>query len=305
MTDQTPTTMELSDGPLVVTDHGGTGRPIVLVHGLDGSAANWVDVADDLTALGRVVALDLPGFGLTPLEGRRSTVTANARRVNEVAAQLGGGALLVGNSLGGAIVLTAGAADDTAGVVLVAPALPRAGDGTRVPAVLAASLLYRVRPLADIEPRRRRRLTPEQRVNDLMALCIAPGREPSLRARTAMVATERERRDLPFTPRAWSQAIADLLWRLGRRRRFHEAADAVSAPVLLIDGALDPVIPSASAAEAAARHPWWQRVELEGVGHVPQLEAPGAVVAAVTAWARALDLTTATPPTSRPAPDSP
>ena len=44
------------------------GRPIVLVHGLGGCAANWVDVAPSLARTRRVLIPELPGHGLsTPL----------------------------------------------------------------------------------------------------------------------------------------------------------------------------------------------------------------------------------------------
>lgn len=44
-------------------------RPQLLVHGLGGSAADWVDVIEPLRRYGPVVAVDLPGFGLTPVGG--------------------------------------------------------------------------------------------------------------------------------------------------------------------------------------------------------------------------------------------
>ena len=58
------------DGPVHYADFGGTGRPVVLVHGLGGSYANWLAVGPRLAALGRVYALDLAGHGLTPSLGR-------------------------------------------------------------------------------------------------------------------------------------------------------------------------------------------------------------------------------------------
>lgn len=41
----------------------GTGRPLVLVHGLGSSWANWLPILDQLAAHREVVAFDLPGFG--------------------------------------------------------------------------------------------------------------------------------------------------------------------------------------------------------------------------------------------------
>src|SRR2546421_7066063 len=42
---------------------GGTGEPLVLLHGFGGDKSVWVRVAKHLTPHFRVVALDLPGFG--------------------------------------------------------------------------------------------------------------------------------------------------------------------------------------------------------------------------------------------------
>src|SRR5712692_6476375 len=42
---------------------GGSGPPIVLLHGVMGTAWDWHDVGTRLTSLGSVVALDLRGHG--------------------------------------------------------------------------------------------------------------------------------------------------------------------------------------------------------------------------------------------------
>ncbi len=46
-------------------DYGGGGRPIVLVHGVGGTAWIWHRVAPALAAVGRPIAVDLRGFGLS------------------------------------------------------------------------------------------------------------------------------------------------------------------------------------------------------------------------------------------------
>jgi pimeloyl-ACP methyl ester carboxylesterase len=52
---------------------GPSDTTFVLVHGLGGSHLNWLQVAEALGA-GRVVALDLPGFGRSPAAGRGTRV---------------------------------------------------------------------------------------------------------------------------------------------------------------------------------------------------------------------------------------
>lgn len=48
---------------LHLLDHGGSGTPIVLQHGVTGHAFVWSGVADRLTSVGLVLAMDYRGFG--------------------------------------------------------------------------------------------------------------------------------------------------------------------------------------------------------------------------------------------------
>ena len=69
-------------GPVHFLDFGGQGPPIVLVHGLGGSAINWLSVGPRLSTVGRTMAIDLVGFGRTPPEGRRANLSANRELVH-------------------------------------------------------------------------------------------------------------------------------------------------------------------------------------------------------------------------------
>src|SRR5712691_9739056 len=68
-------------GPVHYREWAGSedGPVFVCVHGLGGSNLNWALVAPGLASRGRVLALDLAGFGLTPMGGRGSGVGANRR----------------------------------------------------------------------------------------------------------------------------------------------------------------------------------------------------------------------------------
>src|SRR5579872_2695065 len=70
-------------GPVHYLDFGGEGDPVVMVHGLGGNALNWMDVGPGLAEAHRAVALDLAGFGRTPLFNRSATVGANAELVTK------------------------------------------------------------------------------------------------------------------------------------------------------------------------------------------------------------------------------
>ncbi len=86
---------------------GGSGDPLLLVHGLGACWQVWEPVLDLLTVRYEVSAPDLPGFGSAPpLEGRRPSIAALADRLEEHLDDLGWStAHLVGNSLGGQLVL--------------------------------------------------------------------------------------------------------------------------------------------------------------------------------------------------------
>jgi len=84
----------------------GAGPPLVLVHGLGGSATNWCELAPLLAERHRLVIPDLPGHGgSAPLAGV-SGLQPYADRVAAVMAHEGiDRAPVVGHSLGGLVVL--------------------------------------------------------------------------------------------------------------------------------------------------------------------------------------------------------
>src|SRR5437899_6077868 len=115
-------------GPIVYrTWDGPPGTPFVLVHGLGGSHLNWLQVGSGLSGLGRVLALDLPGFGRSPAAGRGTRVMdlrrSLARFIDEAAS---GQVIVIGNSMGGLIASVHAAAEPerVAGVVHSASAFP-------------------------------------------------------------------------------------------------------------------------------------------------------------------------------------
>lgn len=85
---------------------GGTGPPLLLVHGLGGAASNWIELAPLLTPQHRLLIPDLPGHGGSTALPAVSGLEPFADRVGLVAEREGMlPAPVVGHSLGGMVVL--------------------------------------------------------------------------------------------------------------------------------------------------------------------------------------------------------
>jgi pimeloyl-ACP methyl ester carboxylesterase len=59
---------------------------------------------------------------------------------------------------------------------------------------------------------------------------------------------------------------------------------SIACPVLLIHGTGDRLVPIAAARSAVRASPRWTLAEFPGVGHVPQLEAPGETAEVIIDW---------------------
>ena len=96
----------------------------MLVHGLGGSHTNWLAVGAQLAKRGRVVALDLPGFGRSPRSAARYEHEGHGRGpAGFVDAMSSEPVHLVGNSMGGALAILEAHArpQRVAGLLLVCP----------------------------------------------------------------------------------------------------------------------------------------------------------------------------------------
>ena len=279
--------LSLSTGDLHVTDSGGPGRPVVLVHGLGGQHTNWLDVRERLEGLGRVISVDLPGFGLSP-PLPSATLEGFAGVVIEVAEHFGGDAVLVGNSMGGLIseMAASSRSDLIAGLVLIAPATRRYGArpvDLGIFARLALQSLPGTGPM--IASLYRRVLTPERQVEETMALVAADPDRISRRIWEASLGMARRRRSMPWAVRTLTESTASVRRILLDSRRFDEIVHSITAPTLLLGGARDRIVPPAAIAGLASERPDWTWIEHPDLGHVPQMEDPGWTMEQIESWA--------------------
>jgi pimeloyl-ACP methyl ester carboxylesterase len=278
------------DGPVHYAEWDGPadGPTFVCVHGLGGSHVNWFSVAPGLAKRGRVLAPDLAGFGRTPLEGRRSTIGANRRLLHRFLEATGASpAILIGNSMGGAIsaIEAADEPEAVAGLVLVDAAMPRALNGSTDPVVAAVFATYLVPGVGErFMKTRMKNIGPEGLVAETMKLCcVDPSRvDPDVIA--ASVALGRERLAMPWANKAFLEAARSLLRRLARRERFLATLRRISCPTLMLQGDKDRLVPVAAARAVAAARPDWTFQVFDDIGHVPQLEDPALWLASVEVW---------------------
>ncbi|MHB8796758.1 MAG: alpha/beta fold hydrolase [Candidatus Nanopelagicales bacterium] len=294
------------DGPVHYVEYGGpTGAPmLVCVHGLGGSLVNWAALAPLLTPTCRVAALDLAGFGHTRGGHRSTAVHANQRLLDRFLHEVTGSpVILVGNSMGGLIaILQAHEHPGTvAGLVLVDPVLSLTGGSRPDPRVLATFAAYAVPAVGRaVLARRRSTMSAEESAHDLLALCtVDPSRIPT-HVVDQHVRLAEQRRSYSDTDGELLSAARSLLFVIADRGKYAAMQRSIAAPVLLLHGDKDRLVPVASARAAARANPAWQYEEAADVGHVPQLEVPEWTAERILGWLAAQPGAAATAALARP-----
>jgi pimeloyl-ACP methyl ester carboxylesterase len=276
------------DGPVHYIDFGGEGKPMLMVHGLGGNALNWMAVGPELAKRYHAIAIDLAGFGQTPLFRRSAAVGANTELVHQFMEKvIGEPVLLMGNSMGGHIAILEAAEHPrwVTECILVDPAVPGVHMRRPHPAMLGVAAALSIPGLAEVVfERRLREIAPETLVRQTLALVVADASRVDPKVLDAHIQLTRERGSLgPQNSRAFLQASRSLGLRMADPR-FWTRVKRVAAPTLVIHGALDRLIPLAAARELVRRRPDWTLRVLEGVGHVPMMETPNEFLTVLFAW---------------------
>jgi pimeloyl-ACP methyl ester carboxylesterase len=279
------------EGPVYVADFGGDGPVMLLVHGLGGAHLNWMAVAPQLAAHHRVYALDLPGFGRSPLAGRRSTIAANVDLVSRAITRLSRGpVVLMGNSMGGLLAIGAAALHPSLVdlLVLVDPAVPppRGAFPPRLDTVSRTFLATAFMPRwgAKRLSRAVAALGPESLVRETMRLVSSDPSRVEEAVIDAHVALEAERLAESSWHESFYAATRSLVAALVQKRKVFRWVQEVRAPTLLLHGDRDRLVPVAAARNVASMRPDWEYHEFAGAGHVPMLEVPGEFVEVVSDW---------------------
>jgi 3-oxoadipate enol-lactonase len=260
--------LKTGDGRIAYEAAGDPKNPtLVFLHGIGGAARAW---RGQLTAFGdrfRTIAWDMPGYGgSAPLA--TVSIAALADALQDLLRDIGATKpILVGHSIGGMIVqqLLVQRADIAGAVVLAqtSPAFGRA-DGDWQKAFISARLgpLDRGESLRSLAP---------SLVKELV------GEDPDLGgmelARDCMAAVPE------------STYRATMLALMGFDLR--QALKSIRVPALVLSGSNDNNAPAPMMAKMASYIPQASYVELEGAGHLANLERPSAFNAALEQFLRA------------------
>jgi pimeloyl-ACP methyl ester carboxylesterase len=283
--------LDLAHGPIHWKDHGGQGRPILLVHGLGGSIANWDIVGPRLAGSGRVVAFDLPGFGLSP-PGKDWSLQTHASAIIDVIDHLGPPVVLIGNSLGGLLaeMVAAIRPDLVDALVLISPATPPRFPDPHIHWPTARRLMLNAAPVVGpaISRRMLATMTPRELINESLArITHKPGHVP-LELVESFVELAEKRAFLPWAadaiPRT-GQAIRKVFM---NRSKFVTMIRDVKAPTLVVQGIADPIVSRTSVEWLCRLRPDWTLVQMQDTGHTPQIDAPIRTVTVIRSWLETL-----------------
>lgn len=253
------------------------GPVILLIHGAGGAAASFRDLMPSLAADFRVLAVDLPGHGLTRAGTRqRQGLDPMAADLAALLAAEGiAPDLIVGHSAGAAVALRLAQVLDPppAGVVGINAALGhfRGVAGWLFPA------LARILALNPLTAHAFARLSSSEA--SVRGLLRGTGTAPD----AAMVQIYRR---LVADPVHVDGTLAMMAqWDL---RPLLDTLPEIKMPVLLITGDNDRAVPPETSDLAAARLPQGRVLHLAGLGHLAHEEAPGVIAGHIRSFARSV-----------------
>ena len=271
----------------VIAEAGSAADPaLVLVHGFGGSTFGWRAVMAPLAARGwHVIALDLPGFGLSAkLWSADYGHEAQARFVLATMDQLGvERAVIVGHSMGGNVVawVAALAPERVAGLALIDAAIVNPAAVSQASGTSPAAALLALPPLRRLGRIAVRSAFSEATFGTLLRSAFAVQAAASSTTIAGYAVSAR----LPD----WDLALLGIIRDAGKNalpRPLSEILANGGAPIraFILWGASDSWVPPAAGEALHAQLPDATYVVLPGIGHVPFEEDPAAFIAALEDW---------------------
>jgi 3-oxoadipate enol-lactonase len=263
-----PAPMKTGDGRFSYEAAGNPASPpLVFLHGIGGAARAWSGQLEAFSDRYRTIAWDMPGYGGSAPPAQFS-IPGFADALQDFLQAAGAiKPILVGHSIGGMIVQQLLAKNPgIAGAVVLAQTSPAFGkpDGDWQKSFIAA------------------RLGPLDR-GETLAL-LAPSLVKELAGDNPDIAGMELARDcMAAVPEATYRATMLALMGFDLR----SALKNISVPTLLLSGSKDNNAPAPMMAKMASYIPSASYAELEGVGHLANLERPDAFNAALDSFLKA------------------
>ncbi|WP_420468496.1 alpha/beta fold hydrolase [Panacagrimonas sp.] len=240
-------------------DSGGAGAPLLLVHGFGGDKDNWTRLAKHLGDDIRVIAPDLPGYGRSdaPIDADYG-LDAQVERLRMLIERLGLTRVHVGgNSMGGNIA---------------------ARFAARYPNQVGSLWLIANSGVASAPQSELRRQIAEGRPNPLVATTRAEYREllgwvmaqpPTLPDALVDVLADRAIAAHTLRQRQFEQLYA-------QTDPLEQVLDGLPVPTHIVWGAQDRVLHAGAVEVLRKLLPQASHTVLDGIGHLPMVEAPEA-----------------------------
>ena len=239
----------------------GTGSPVLLLHGLGASVATWRDNIGPLSERFQVVALDLPGHGDSAKPDIDYEPEAMSRFVADFVEATGlGSPTVVGNSVGGALGLMMALQSPV--IVSALVLVSSASLGREVSKYLRLASLPGIGGLMEGGGVRGTRFMMKKVFHD-----------PKF-VQEALLDELWRTRQLPGAKEAVGRVLRRTVGLRGVRSRYVllDRLEMVQAPVMIVWGREDRVLPVDHAYCAAQALPGARLEVLEGCGHWPHME---------------------------------
>jgi pimeloyl-ACP methyl ester carboxylesterase len=238
---------------------GGSGVPVVLLHGIFAEKDHWVEFARPLTSRYRVIAFDLPGFGESSrLPSQTYDYAAQVERLKKLLDTLDvQKAHLAGNSMGGTVAALF-AMQYPERVASVAFIGAPHGIKTPKPSAMDALIDAGKTPLI---------ANTAAEFEQMMSLVFA--RRPFLPYPIWQASQRDALRNAPSNQRLWAEQLKD-------RYLLDARMGALQQPSLILWGGDDLVFDATGAEVLRTRLKTPHMEVLQGIGHLPMMEAPAA-----------------------------
>ena len=236
---------------------------VLFVHGLSGSWQNWLENIPHFARNHRVLALDLPGFGGSPLPPWEISIGAYGRLLHTFCDALAvGDCVVVGSSMGGFISAEAAIAEPERfeKLVLVSAAGISHASMKKRPAETAARMAAAVAPLT-LQAQEQALLRPRLRHLMFRGLFNDPS---GLRGELIWEVFHHGAGSRGLLPAVQGLVGYDFLDKL----------EEVDAPTLIVWGRNDHVVPPSDAVGYGKRLRNSQMVVFDRCGHLPMAERP-------------------------------